>query len=308
MPKRKAVTRPTADLPGPRSSDRETLLQWRARYIREICRPVSRNPFKNAWDFLSRAVWTKDEATGRIRKFPTWEEVEDYEPPTMAQALEYGRGSRPAAELEERKGSRPPVNRWEYLRFLTEEVEKHRIVGIDKSRRMLITWWGVARWLYYLLTQDNEASWIASDKLEKSAHLLGEDRMMFIYRHIPPVDKLKAEELARAGYDPEPFLEPVWPDKPDVVLGRQNGRGYESISCPRTGSYVQAVARGETQMQQYTATRVWCDEFSRWEWAAESWAALVPTIQGGGRIEFVGTPELGAYMYDLCYGGGAGDR
>ena len=231
------------------------------------------NPFENEWDFLSRACFTRDEATRRILRFPSGE-------------------------------------RWEYLRELTAIANEHKILVVDKSRRMLITWWGMARWLYYTLTDANSANWVASDKLEKSAYLLGSERMWFIYEHIPPVSEQVARRLESQGYDPGPFREQIWPNKPELLPRglEAQGRGWRTLICPSLGSSCTAVARGETQMQQYTATRIFCDEFSRWERASEAWSSLVPTVQGSdggiqGHIEVVGTPELGAYMFDLMEGG-----
>lgn len=171
--------------------------------------------------------------------------------------------------------------RFEYLRYLTEERPKHRIRLYEKSRRMMITWWMLALYLYDIMTRENHANAIASDKLEKSAYLLGGDRMEFIYNHIP------AE---------------VWPDKPVVEFNSKAGTmGWKAAICKSTDSYNMAVASGESQMQQYTFSNVLMDEFPRWQWQEESWRNIQPTTQGGGCVDIICTAELGSFAYDLLY-------
>ena len=185
-------------------------------------------------------MWTKDEARGEIRQFP------DYE----------------------------------YLKYLTYERPKYRIFAVEKSRRMLVTWWMLSLYLYDTLTQANHANFVGSRKLESSAYLLGEERLLGLYERIPTE---------------------VWPDKPGLEATGKHGHGYTLLKCQATGSYLQAIASGADQLRQYTATNVLCDEFAFWERAEESWTAMRPTIEGGGHIDIVSTPELGAFMYDMLY-------
>lgn len=206
-----------------------------------IAEPV--NPFKDDWDFLSRGCWTKDEATGQVLQFPS------------------------------------DANH-EYLRYLTEIRPNYPIFAVEKSRRMMATWWMLALYLFDTLTKPNHANFVGSRKLESSAYLLGPDRILHIYNHIPA---------------------DVWPDKPMLRPVGKHYAGYTRLECPSTGSYIQAVASGADQLRQYTATNVFLDEFAFWDRAEESWTAIKPTVQGGGHVDMVSTPELGAYMYSLLY-------
>lgn len=199
-----------------------------------------KSPFADAWDFLSRAVFTRDEARGEIRRFP--------------------------AERD-------------YLRYLVEVRPRYRIFAVEKSRRMYISWLFCGLYLYDTLTQSNHANYIGSRKLETSCELLG--RIYQVYESIPAV---------------------VWPDKPQLQThAGYSGKGYRRLDCAATGSFLEAVAQGKDQLRQYTATNILLDEFAFWEQAEESWGALKPTIEGGGHIDMVSTPELGSYMYDLLY-------
>lgn len=195
------------------------------------------SPFASEWEFLTRAVWTKDEASGEIRQFPNWP----------------------------------------YLKYLTERRRETYldppIHAYEKSRRMMITWWLSALYLYDTLTQANHANYIGSRTLKTSAFLLGNERIYGVYERIP---------------------ESVWPNKPRLETGNKHEKGFLSLTCPTTGSYMEAVASGAEQLRQYTGTNVFCDEIAFWEWWNMSWSAIRPILEGGGHADLVTTPNLGA--------------
>lgn len=220
-----------------------------------------RCPFASPWEYLQACVWTRDEASGQIRKFPSWD----------------------------------------YLRYCSEVRGQHRVLAWEKSRRMMVTWWLVAEYLFDVMTQPTHTDAVASDKLEKSAYLLGPDRMQCIYDLIPPVSEAQLRMLASRRVDVGPFREQVWPDKPVVEFGHKQDRGWRMASCAATGSVIMAVASGESQMQQYTYSNILMDEFPRWERQEESWRNIQPTTQGGGHVDIVCTAELGAFAHDLLY-------
>ena len=185
--------------------------------------------------------------------------------------------------IDEARGEVRPFpcgERYSYLREMTYERERHPIFAVEKSRRMFMTWWMLSLYLYDVLTQKNHANFVGSRKMESSAYLLGPSRMLGIWERIP------AE---------------VWPTKPELKPVGKLEAGYSRLECIQTGSYVQAIASGADQLRQYTATNVLCDEFAFWERQRESWGALKPTVEGGGHIDIVSTPELGSFMQDLIY-------
>jgi hypothetical protein len=201
------------------------------------------NPFAGPWDYLTRAVYTQDQAAGSVRQFP---------------------------DLE-------------YLRHVVEARECCKLFAVIKSRRMIISWLMCALYLYETATAANQASFIASRKFETSCELVG--RLAFIYDHVPP---------------------DVWPNKPAMERrAGQNGRGNASLYFPALSSNVYAVAEGSDQLRQYGASRVLCDEAAFWDRWEDSWSALKPTIQGGGRIDLVTTPESTSPVRQLLYGSGA---
>jgi hypothetical protein len=204
------------------------------------------------WAFLCNAVWTKDEVQGEIRQFPgkkIWE---------------------PTGELQ-----------YDYLRYMTEIRLQHRMFAVDKSRRMMITWWLLALYLYDIMTRSNVAHAVINKDLNDSAYLLGDERMKLIYDHIP---------------------EEVWPNKPVVEVSGKCKLGYEIIRCSTTGSYVRAFPQGAGQLRLFTLTWILFDEFAFQEQQQEALRAAVPCVQGGlGHIDIVTTPELGTYAEEVYF-------
>jgi hypothetical protein len=196
------------------------------------------------WDFLSRAVYTKDEAKGEIRQFPQYT------------YLEY-------------------LTRTRRENYLTPPIHAY-----EKSRRMLISWWLLSLYLYDTLTQYNHANFVGSRKLEGSAYFLGEERILGVYERIPA---------------------DVWPNKPQLIHGSKRGMGYETLTCPETGSFLMAIASGADQLRQYTASNVFGDEIAFWQWWGRSYKAMRPCIDGGGHIDLVTTADLGSEAEEVYY-------
>lgn len=204
------------------------------------------------WKFLTcGACYTKDEITKQIRPFPTSKYADNPE-------------------------------RYAYMRLMVEDLEKPwKIWACEKSRRMMISWVMVAKYLYLLLTEPNSHMAIGSRSLDKSAMMLGKDRMRCIYTNIPS---------------------DIWPNLPDLTWGfaTANG-GHEFVDCPATGSSIDAVAEGPNSLNQLTITRLFLDEWSMHQQARELWSNAQPTIMGGGRVDLVMTPKMGSFAYEMVY-------
>ena len=66
------------------------------------------------------------------------------------------------------------------------------------------------------------------------------------------------------------------------------------------GSEIMGIAQGADQARQYTFTLYLADEFAFWEWAGKTYAALLPTLEGGG--QFVGISTAGpGFMEQLVH-------
>ncbi len=168
-------------------------------------------------------------------------------------------------EADEGRSKRVP--RLEYLRYVVEQWSrsKGRILAIPKSRRMMMTWLMLALHLHLAIFNERVAVFVQSKKREDSEYLLGETRMLYIYRHLPDVL-----------------------DWPEV-------RTKDGALLFSNGSQVIPVGQGSEQLRQYTATAILCDEVRSWDQAEDTWTSLRPTIQGGGRITLVSSAGPGFF-------------
>jgi len=224
----------------PGESRIESVFDLRLMAAKQMKQSVAKSPFESSYEFMIKAVSTLDEAKGEIRPFPDKA----------------------------------------YIRYLSEIRQGTQIFALEKSRRMLVTWWMLMEYLYDTMTVKNHANFIGSRKLETSAYLLGNQRILGVYSRIP---------------------DDIWPNKPTLTAHGKFENGYTRLECQETGSYIQAIASGADQLRQYTASNVFCDEFAFWDKAESSYGAFKPTIEGGGHIDLVSTANLGAYMHDLIY-------
>jgi len=190
-------------------------------------------PGSAPWPFVRDCVFTRDEVTGRVRRYP------DHE----------------------------------YSRLLAERWNTHPLLAVPKSRRMVVTWLFVA--LNYWLARTRPESKVAfmarklgRSETEGSCELVR--RAWFIHRHVPGM------------------LPP---------LEAEYGIGLLRLA---NGSEILALGEGPDQARQHTFTSVLADEVAFWEQAYETWVALRPTIEGGGRITAVSSAAPG-FFRDLVH-------
>ena len=184
---------------------------------------------KNPWAFVRDACWTQDEAdAGAIKRFP---------------------------DLP-------------YLAHTCRVWRKYPLLAVPKSRRMMLTWLMLALHLHLALFSPRSAIFIQSKKADDSDYLLGDNRMLVMYNHLP-------------GWLKEYGLPTV--------------RHKEYNLTFSNGSIVRGIAQGADQLRQYTATAVLCDEIAFWERAGETWRSLRPVTQGGGKVTLVSSASPGFF-------------
>ena len=185
---------------------------------------------RNPWAFIRDACLTQDEAdSGAIKPFP---------------------------DLP-------------YLAHTCRTWQRYPMLAIPKSRRMMLTWVMLALHLHLALFSPRSAIFVQSKKAEDSDYLLGENRMMFMYSHLPGW---------LGGYG----------------LPTVRRKQYELIFS--NGSIVRGIAQGADQLRQYTATAVMCDEIAFWERASETWRSLRPIVQGGGKVTLISSASPGFFQ------------
>jgi len=133
-------------------------------------------------------------------------------------------------------------------------------LGVPKSRRLLATWTFVA--LHYWLARYRPATLVAlaarkqgQTEDEGSAELV--KRVQFIHNHLPR-----------------------------DVMPRPTRYGFARFAFTDNDSVIMGIAQGADQARQYTYTAYFADEFAFWERAAETYAALIPTLEGGGKFTY----------------------
>ena len=155
-----------------------------------------------------------------------------------------------------------------YLRHICEVWQRERLLAIPKSRRMMLTWIMLALHLHLALFTPRSAIFVQSKKAEDSDYLLRDNRMLFMYNRLP-------KWLRTYGL-------PTVQDK-EYLLTFSNG------------SIVKGIAQGPDQLRQYTATAVMCDEIAFWDRAGDTWRALRPVVQGGGRVTLLSSASPGFF-------------
>lgn len=160
----------------------------------------------------------------------------------------------------------------EYLAYICEIWLKESILAIPKTRRMLLSWLMIALHLWAALFHPNSAVFIQSKKQEDSDFLIAEKRMMFIYRRLPEWVKEKVKATYKSC---------------NITLSN--------------GSYIKAIGQGADQLRGYTASYIMLDECAFWEQAEDTWGALKPTIQGGGRVALISSAGPG-FFQRICEG------
>lgn len=161
-----------------------------------------------------------------------------------------------------------------YLEHVLREWHGNPRTLWPKSRRLLMSWTLVIA--HYWLARYRPASLIGfatrkhgDSEEEGSAELV--KRCKIIHEHLPP-----------------------------FVLKRPVKYTLGKFSFLDNESTILAIAQGADQARQYTYTAYLADEFAFWEQAAATYAALYPTLEGGGR--FTGVSSAGpGFMQQLVF-------
>lgn len=173
----------------------------------------------------------------------------------------------------DKAGMIKPFPQLAYLERLVNVWFTERRLLVPKSRRMLVSWTFIALHVWLLLFHEREYIYFAArkegrDESEGSLELV--KRAKFVINN----------------------LRSFRPPKTEQKRGR--------IICTETHSEIVAVAQGEHQMRQLTATAIFADEFAFWEHARETYTAARPTIEGTGRFTGVSSAHPG-FFKDLVY-------
>jgi len=163
-----------------------------------------------------------------------------------------------------------------YVECLVNTWHRERFLLVPKSRRMVVTWTLVACHYWLARFRENSKVAFASRKQglndsEGSAELV--KRAKFIDAHLPP--------------------------EVPPVLGGRGAYAWCRAQFPN-GSEIVGIGQGADQARQYTFTAYFADEMAFWEQAKESYVAIMPTLEGGGRFTGVSSANPG-FFRQMCY-------
>jgi len=170
-----------------------------------------------------------------------------------------------------------PIDR-PYLRHMTQLWIDNPLLVVVKSRQMIMTWLFTALYLWDAMFHNGRLIMFQSKREEDAIGdetsgdgMLG--RAKFMVNHIPYRDVLLPERAAKGQL-------------PAVVrLGKR-------ILFPRRGSTLWAIPQGPSIIRQRTASGYYGDESGFQPEAEDAYAAMRPTIRGGGRATFVTTAGM----------------
>jgi len=159
-----------------------------------------------------------------------------------------------------------------YIRPIIEWWLREPIMLIEKSRDMTATWLIVACYTWDTLYHKGRENVFQSDDSTKTLDLV--DRADFIYRNQPK------------------FLRDI--HKASMAAGvSKAGR----LTVPSLESVILGFPQGPDQIRQYHPHGVFTDETAFQVSAGDSFAALKPAIQNGGRYTGVSSPNPGWFQF-----------
>jgi hypothetical protein len=163
----------------------------------------------------------------------------------------------------------------QYLQELAHHFLTERLLLVEKSRQMMVTWLMVACHLWDAQFHQGRRIFFQSKKEVDANHLV--DRAKIIYDNYP-----------------EPYKEII-----HTLYPAREPRSYLKLEFPGQQSIVQGTAQGADVLRQYTASRVFSDELAFQDKAEEAFIAAKPTIVGGGSFVGVSTPNFKNFFYLL---------
>jgi len=162
----------------------------------------------------------------------------------------------------------------DYLRLLARRFLEKDLLIVYKSRQMMVSWLMSALCLWETLFHSGKLVVLQTKKADAADNLI--KRAHFIWKNLP--------EFFRG-------FAPANPQKKGAHL-------YGRLEIPKFNSELMGIPEGTDQIRQYTASRVWEDEFQLQDKGREILEAVHPTIVGGGKIVLTGTAKPG-FMKEL---------
>lgn len=164
----------------------------------------------------------------------------------------------------------------DYIKELVDAWQFETLLCVVKSRRMVVSWVVCALEL-----------WLCTFTLGAAVYVISLDQTSsdkFLARHLFMYERL-----------------PAWMPRPQLKVWRGKEGDPTKIEFLETGSRIEALSQEPDKIRGEGATLVRCEEMAFWPWPDRSWKAILPTIQGGGRIVIVSSAQDGSFFKGLVY-------
>lgn len=171
--------------------------------------------------------------------------------------------------IEEPDGTVIPLRLWSFQREAVHELHDGRAVIVLKARRLGLSWIFLAYALWLAITQQGVRVLILCKTEGDASELLDRIRRMR--------DRLAADPLSA-----------------HILDGLQAKKARDHVTALDIGtSTIKALVGTPAAARSETAGLVLLDEFAFQRGAGEIWRAILPTVEGGGRLGVVSTGNGG---------------
>lgn len=154
-----------------------------------------------------------------------------------------------------------PFPEKQYIKLFIKQLMTYDRIIVEKSRQMMVTWMCLAWFLHNNLFRTHRKAFVVSKMAEDSDELL--TRMFEMYERLP-------EHLKSPG----------------------TRKTENLIRIPGNHCKIKGGAQNANALRQFTASKILIDEDEHQENYEELITAAQPTVDGGGQLVTVGTPNL----------------
>lgn len=185
-----------------------------------------------------------------------------------ADPVEFVRACRTLDEVDKRAPVKHFPADLEYVRLYCGIWVREPFIAVPKSRRMMMSWLNIILYVW------DSAFW-------------GGRNQGFISKKEDDSDKL----VQRARFICENLDTAILPKE----LFPAHEYKYGKLRFPELMSQIQGYASSSDGPRQDTLSGAMCDEMAFWPEAQKLYSALVPTLQGGGRLTAISTRYPGFF-------------
>jgi hypothetical protein len=160
-----------------------------------------------------------------------------------------------------------PFPKHEYLKTYFDVWMNEPLLAVPKSRRMFLSWATITLYTWDTMFHFGRHNAFVSKKEEDANELV--IRSKFI------LDNLKG-----------PLPKECYPRHETKFL---------HLNFPDMSSKIQGFPMGPDQIRQYTLSGIMCDEIAFWQYAEDTYSAVIPIIEKGSRFTAISSAAPGFF-------------